>query len=511
MNDRSSGRPALLNRERTRVLEKMGAHFLRSLLLSIARDGQLETDGDAVVLTNHLIRVLRCYPHPHLRAHLERATRWFLSLEDPRDSDPKDLAPFKLAALASDKRARSRSYVVEKARVLREYHVRSGGYAVLQIGAAFVNELQDVFPTLMAAEILMAEGSEESLLVARASLDWVIDQFQGQAVHKNTSASMAFAALQSLVFARTTGEDHATSWRAEILIELCDRQDSGLWEDSLYQTSYVFYDLAEICTLDPGADVSDALLGTIDHLPTMLEREAVSPQTAAITRCSFLRGFACLLSTRSRNRLVQDCVRDILVHAAALDGDRQQVRLELARARDFNRWVAEHKYVLAAPRIFKARQVPVNEKQAFVLMPFGKKKWMWRAELGPREDEYDFDGPYNRIISPVIEELGLQSVRADSIFAPDSLMEKIWRQINESSLIIADLTGMNPNVLYELGIGHTLGKPIIILTQSGKDLPTDLKGHEYIEYSRDLGSEDELRGHLRRAIEDTMRLVYGVS
>jgi predicted nucleotide-binding protein len=83
-------------------------------------------------------------------------------------------------------------------------------------------------------------------------------------------------------------------------------------------------------------------------------------------------------------------------------------------------------------------------------------------------------------------------------------MEKIWCQINESLLIIADLTSSNPNVLYELGVAHTLGKPIIMMTQDECYVPTDLKAIDYIRYDRDIGSEEELQKQLKKAITHTI-------
>ena len=102
----------------------------------------------------------------------------------------------------------------------------------------------------------------------------------------------------------------------------------------------------------------------------------------------------------------------------------------------------------------------------FVLMPFGDP----------------FDSVYREVIKPQIYETGLEALRADEVFSPGSIMEQIRSAIQQSRICIADLTGRNPNVLYELGIAQTLGKPTVLLTQDIADIPFDLKQYRMIVY-----------------------------
>ena len=112
---------------------------------------------------------------------------------------------------------------------------------------------------------------------------------------------------------------------------------------------------------------------------------------------------------------------------------------------------------------------------------------------------------YNAVIFPAIKQLGLHAERADSGFTPNSLIEKVWKKINEAAVIITVLTSVNPNVLYELGISHTLGKPVILLLQNGQNIPTDINFIEYIPYDGQLGKEEELKEKIRIAIIDSYR------
>jgi hypothetical protein len=67
-------------------------------------------------------------------------------------------------------------------------------------------------------------------------------------------------------------------------------------------------------------------------------------------------------------------------------------------------------------------------------------------------------------------------MKADEIFAPANYITKnIWQLINRSSLLIADVTITNPNVFYELGIAHTIGRDVIIIPQNKDDIPFDIQ------------------------------------
>jgi hypothetical protein len=61
-------------------------------------------------------------------------------------------------------------------------------------------------------------------------------------------------------------------------------------------------------------------------------------------------------------------------------------------------------------------------------------------------------------------------------------MQDIWNAIAASKIIIADCTGKNPNVFYEIGIAHTLGRPVILITQNPEDVPFDVRHFRYIRY-----------------------------
>jgi len=89
---------------------------------------------------------------------------------------------------------------------------------------------------------------------------------------------------------------------------------------------------------------------------------------------------------------------------------------------------------------------------------------------------------YNEVIKPAVIETGLNCIRGDEIYSTRSIINDIVDQIEASKLLVADLTGKNPNVNYELGIAHALSKPVVIICQSMDDVPFDLKHLRIIVY-----------------------------
>jgi len=78
-------------------------------------------------------------------------------------------------------------------------------------------------------------------------------------------------------------------------------------------------------------------------------------------------------------------------------------------------------------------------------------------------------------VRPSLNKIGLNVERGDEIFGTQPIIEDIWESINSSEFIVADVTGKNPNVMYEIGMAHTVGKAVVIMTQNIDDVPFDLR------------------------------------
>lgn len=120
----------------------------------------------------------------------------------------------------------------------------------------------------------------------------------------------------------------------------------------------------------------------------------------------------------------------------------------------------------------------------FMVMPF-------RPEL---------DAVYTRVVKPTVEGLGLSIRRGDDPFTDKDIMYDVWSMLNACKLVIADCTGRNPNVFYELGIAHTLGKPVIMLTQNLSELPFDVLSKRAIEYNIAFHQIDKLKSQLEKSV-----------
>ena len=109
---------------------------------------------------------------------------------------------------------------------------------------------------------------------------------------------------------------------------------------------------------------------------------------------------------------------------------------------------------------------------AFVIMPFGRTE----------EDRRVFNYCYDLFKHPLVQ-LGFEVTRSDQITSAQEIMTDIVLAIEMSNIVVADLTDCNPNVMYELGVSHTLRKPTIILTQNELGtLPFDTKHYRTIRY-----------------------------
>jgi nucleoside 2-deoxyribosyltransferase len=85
-------------------------------------------------------------------------------------------------------------------------------------------------------------------------------------------------------------------------------------------------------------------------------------------------------------------------------------------------------------------------------------------------------------VAPAVTELGLTVVRADELATPGSIMEQIRVAIQQARICIADLTGSNSNVMYELGLAQAAGKPTILISQDLSKVPFDIRSHRIIKY-----------------------------
>lgn len=119
-----------------------------------------------------------------------------------------------------------------------------------------------------------------------------------------------------------------------------------------------------------------------------------------------------------------------------------------------------------------------------------------------------FKAIYSEAIEPVAAELGISCGHAEGIFGPGRIMRDIYSSITHAQVIVADLTGRNPNVFYELGIAHEQGKQVVLLSQNMDDVPFDVRDLRVVLYDWDDAAADieGLAERLRPNMAEALRL-----
>jgi O-acetyl-ADP-ribose deacetylase (regulator of RNase III) len=139
-------------------------------------------------------------------------------------------------------------------------------------------------------------------------------------------------------------------------------------------------------------------------------------------------------------------------------------------------------------------------KNCFVIMPFGKKNDLDGKLI-------DFDYVYQDIIKDAVESAGLDCVRCDEIIDTGSIHFKMFHGIFEADVAVVDITSLNANVFYELGIRHALNKFVtLVIRKAGSPIPFNINGLTTIEYNIDneeniKKSKETIRGFIKNGLE----------
>ncbi len=142
---------------------------------------------------------------------------------------------------------------------------------------------------------------------------------------------------------------------------------------------------------------------------------------------------------------------------------------------------------LGPERLFGPPAAPAGPRKAscFIVMPFSQ----------------EWSGDVHRVIAKTCAAAGVRAVRGDDLFTPTDILDDIWNAIHAADFIAADITGRNPNVLYELGIAHTLAKPVLILSRNAADIPIDLATRRVIIYGQSAEDwREDLTGKMVQAV-----------
>jgi hypothetical protein len=116
--------------------------------------------------------------------------------------------------------------------------------------------------------------------------------------------------------------------------------------------------------------------------------------------------------------------------------------------------------------------------------------------------------PFHPSFTPVYEALqrtaqavGLRCRRADDIWENPAVIQDVVSLIDRSRVVICDCSTRNPNVFYEIGIAHTLGREVILISQSAEDIPFDLRHLRYVQYLNNGEGLTQLAARLQQRLE----------
>lgn len=131
-------------------------------------------------------------------------------------------------------------------------------------------------------------------------------------------------------------------------------------------------------------------------------------------------------------------------------------------------------------------------KTCFIVSPIGEEE----SEVRKRADQL-----FKYILSPVCDECEFKIIRVDKLNQADTITQTILDNLRNSELVIADITGHNPNVFFEIGFRASTGRPIIHLKEKGEKIPFDISGIRTFEYDlRDLDAVASIKERLKQTI-----------
>ncbi len=147
--------------------------------------------------------------------------------------------------------------------------------------------------------------------------------------------------------------------------------------------------------------------------------------------------------------------------------------------------VERKKRIVRVNPIYRGRNYLIEPDLCFVLMEF----------ISPYNDIF------NTLIKPTVEEEGFRCIKSDDIFSTTSVIEDIWSNINKAILIIAEISSHNPNVMYELGICHTVGKNVMMITQNPDEIPFNFRHMRCYPYKNDIPGFEELKRNIKSVVQ----------
>lgn len=137
-----------------------------------------------------------------------------------------------------------------------------------------------------------------------------------------------------------------------------------------------------------------------------------------------------------------------------------------------------------------------KKKCCFIITPLGEEKSETRRRA---------NGVIEAVLRPVLESLEIEMITPHGISSPGSIPQQVIQNILSCELVIANLTELNPNVMYELAVRHAKGTPVICIAEHGTKLPFDISSERTIFYNNDMYGVESLKPQLKNMIEVALK------
>ncbi|WP_298526733.1 hypothetical protein [uncultured Porphyromonas sp.] len=134
-------------------------------------------------------------------------------------------------------------------------------------------------------------------------------------------------------------------------------------------------------------------------------------------------------------------------------------------------------------------------KQCFIVTPLG---------MDGSEIRRKADGVIQAVLKPILEEFEYEVIPPHEIDKPGSITIQVIEHLLHDELVIANLTTLNPNVMYELAVRHATKLPVICIAERGTELPFDIASERTIFYNDDMAGVEGLKASLRRTIKASL-------
>jgi len=148
--------------------------------------------------------------------------------------------------------------------------------------------------------------------------------------------------------------------------------------------------------------------------------------------------------------------------------------------------------MVISPEVFKVPSQQREPNLVSVMMPFDSA----------------FASVY-KSIEQACKNVGLRCLRADDIWEDSTIIQDVFNLLYRGCIVVADFTGRNSNVMYETGIAHTLGRPVVPISQSKDDIPFDLRHHRFL-FLVYLPNKEGL-SQMRTALEERLKTILNSS